>query len=224
MGLEDPIGQTVKLWGEERRIIGVVKDFNFESLYDDVMPCFLQAYPDLTSVLIKINANNTAETITRIEDFHKDFNGGLPFDFTFMDDDYQQLYVAEQRVATLSRYFACIAIVISSLGLLALAAFTTERRQKEIGIRKVLGSSSFNIVRLLSSDFMKMVMIAIIISVPISYFLAEEWLSAFAFRVDLSWWWFALSGTIALLIAMITVSLQTLRAANLNPVVCLKEE
>lgn len=224
MGLEDPIGQIIKLWGKEKRIIGVVNDFNFESLYDEVMPCFMQLYPDQTSALVKIDASSTVETLSKIEAFHKDYNGGLPFDFTFMDDAYQQLYVAEQRVATLSKYFAGIAILISSLGLLALAAFTTERRQKEIGIRKVLGSSSFNIVKLLSSDFMKMVMIAIFIAVPLSYFLAEEWLSSFAFRIDLSWWWFALSGATALAIAMITVSLQTLRAANLNPVVCLKDE
>ena len=224
MGLENPIGTKVNLWGEERIIIGVVKDFNFQSLYDEIMPCFIQIYPDLASVLIKVDGSNMSSTIASIQEFHTEYNGGLPFDFQFMDDDYQQLYVAEQRVATLSKYFAGIAIVISSLGLLALAAFSIERRRKEIGIRKVLGSSAFNIVKLLSSDFVKMVMIAILISLPFSYYLAEEWLSSFAFRIQISWWWFALSGLTALAIAVLTVSLQTLRAANLNPVISLKEE
>ena len=224
MGLENPIGTKVNLWGEERIIIGVVKDFNFQSLYDKITPCFIQTYPNLASVLIKVDGNNISNTIAAIEEFHSEYNGGLPFDFQFMDDDYQQLYVAEQRVATLSKYFAGIAIVISSLGLLALAAFSIERRRKEIGIRKVLGSSVFNIVKLLSSDFVKMVMIAILISLPLSYFLAEEWLSSFAFRIQISWWWFAFSGLTALMIAMLTVSLQTLRAANLNPATSLKEE
>lgn len=224
MGLENPIGTKVNLWGKERIIIGVVKDFNFQSLYDEIMPCFIQVHPNLSSVLIKIDGSNVSNTIASIEEFHGKYNGGLPFDFQFMDDDYQQLYVAEQRVATLSKYFAGIAIVISSLGLLALAAFSIERRRKEIGIRKVLGSSVFNIVKLLSSDFVKMVMIAILIALPLSYFLAEEWLSSFAFRIEISWWWFILSGLIALTIAMLTVSLQTFRAATLNPAISLKEE
>ncbi len=175
-------------------------------------------------MIIKIEANKTAETISRLEAFHKDFNGGLPFAFTFLDDDYQRLYVAEKRVATLSNYIAGIAILISCLGLLALAAFTTEKRQKEIGIRKVLGSSALNIVKLLSSDFMKMVVIAMVIANPVSYLLAEEWLSSFAFRVELSWWWFGLSGAAALVIAWLTVSIQTLKAANLDPVDCIKSE
>ncbi len=224
MGLEDPVGQTVRIWGKDRLIIGVVDDFNFASLYEDVAPLFIQLYPDLSTVLIKVDGQRTAETLAQIEDFHTEFNDGLPFDYTFMDDDYQRLYESEQRVSVLSRYFAVVAILISSLGLLALAAFTTERRQKEIGIRKVMGSSAIGIVALLSSDFIKMVLIAIMIATPISYWFAEEWLSSFAFRIDLSWWYFALSGGAALLIAGLTVSLQTLKAAFLNPVLCLKDE
>ncbi len=224
MGLDDPVGQTVKIWGEDRLIIGVVDDFNFASLYEEVAPLFIQLYPDLSTVLIKVDGQRTAETLASIEAFHKDFNDGLPFDYTFMDDDYQRLYASVQRVAVLSRYFAVIAILISSLGLLALAAFTTERRQKEIGIRKVMGSSAIGIVALLSSDFIKMVLVAIVIAIPASFFFAEEWLNSFAFRIDLSWWYFALSGGAALIIAGLTVSLQTLKAAFLNPVVCLKDE
>ncbi len=224
MGLENPVGQVIKLWGQERRIIGVVKNFNFESLYEKVQPCFIKLDPNLTNILIKIEGEKTSGTLAQIESFYKEFNEGLPFDYKFMDDDYQKLYASEQRVATLSNYFAGIALVISCLGLFALAAFTTERRQKEIGIRKVLGSSAVNIVQILSVDFTKMVLIAILIGLPISYFMAEEWLASFAFRINLSWWWFVLSGISALAIAWLTVGIQTLKAANLNPVECLKHE
>ncbi|MEO0554573.1 MAG: FtsX-like permease family protein [Bacteroidota bacterium] len=224
MGLEDPIGQTIKYGRSDRIIIGVVKDFNFESLYDDIYPCMIQLKPNLSSILVKIDSDHTSETISKIETFHKEYNNGLPLDYKFMDENYEQLYAAEQKVATLSRYFAGITILISCLGLLALAAFTAEKRQKEIGIRKLLGSSVIDIVRLLSSDFTKMVAISILISLPLSYYLAAKWLDSFAFRVDISWWWFAVSGLSALMIAWLTVSIQTFKAANLNPVDCLKNE
>ncbi len=224
MGLVDPIGTTINVWGDDRVIIGIAKDFHFKSLYEEIKPCLIQLYPNLSNILVKVNSNGIANTISELEKAHKKHNGGLPLEFSFIDDDYQQLYESERLVAKLTNYFAVIAILISCLGLLALAAFTTEKRQKEIGIRKVLGSSVGNIVKLLSADFTKMVVVAIMISIPISYFLAEEWLSSFAFRIELAWWWFALSGMAALTIAWLTVSLQTLKAANLNPVDCLKDE
>ncbi|MEM9855823.1 MAG: FtsX-like permease family protein [Bacteroidota bacterium] len=224
MGLENPIGTIIRVWGEDREIIGVAKDFHFKSLYEEIKPCMIQLYPNLSNILVKVGPNGVTHTISELEKAHKKHNGGLPLEFTFIDDDYQKLYEAERLVAKLTNYFALIAILISCLGLLALAAFTTEKRQKEIGIRKVLGSSVVNIVKLLSADFAKMVVIAILIALPLSYFFAEEWLNSFAFRVELSWWWFALSGTAALVIAWLTVSLQTFKAANQNPVECLKDE
>ena len=145
-------------------------------------------------------------------------------DYRFLDDDYQALYAAEQRVSTLSKYFAGIAILISCLGLFGLAAFTAERRLKEIGIRKVLGATDFGIVRLLSGDFTRMVVVAIFIALPISYFIAQRWLQDFAFSIDLEWWYFAGAGGVALLIAWLSVGLQTIKAAKMNPVDGLRNE
>ena len=152
------------------------------------------------------------------------YNPGYSFNYQFLDQDYQALYAAEQRVSTLSRYFAGIAILISCLGLFGLAAFTAERRLKEIGIRKILGATDFGIVRLLSSDFTKLVLVAIFIALPISYFVAQRWLQGFAFSIDLEWWYFAGAGGVALLIAWLSVGFQTIKAARVNPVECLKDE
>ena len=139
-------------------------------------------------------------------------------------EDYQKLYASENRVSILSRYFAGFAILISCLGLFGLVAFTAERRLKEIGIRKILGSSNFGIVRLLSDDFTKMVLIAMGVALPISYFIARDWLADFAYKIDLAWWYFAGAGLAALLIAWFTVGLQTVKAARVNPAQCLKDE
>jgi ABC-type antimicrobial peptide transport system permease subunit len=133
-------------------------------------------------------------------------------------------YASEERVATLSRYFAGIAIIISCLGLFGLAAFTTERRIKEIGIRKILGSSDFQIVRLLSIDFTRMVLVAIVLAIPISYLFASSWIESFAYRIDLEWWFFGAVGILALLIVWFTVGLQTMKAARINPTDCLRDE
>jgi ABC-type antimicrobial peptide transport system permease subunit len=141
-----------------------------------------------------------------------------------MDTDYQALYAAEQRVGILSRYFAIIAILISCLGLFGLAAFTAERRIKEIGIRKILGATDVRIVGLLSADFTKMVLVAIVIALPISYFIGLKWLESFAYRIDLEWWYFISAGLAALLIAWFTVGVQTFRAARINPTECLRSE
>src|SRR5690606_16639227 len=139
-------------------------------------------------------------------------------------DNYQAQYVSERRISVFSSYFAGLAIIISCLGLFGLAAFTAERRSKEIGIRKILGSSEFRIVYLLSSDFTKMVIIAIALALPLSYFTSAKWLESFAYRIDLEWWYFLGAGFIALLVAWFTVGLQTVKAARVNPVKCLQDE
>jgi putative ABC transport system permease protein len=203
----------------------VVKDFHFESLHEEVKPLFFRlSSENANRIMIKIAGGRERETIHQLSEFYQDYNPGFAFDYTFLDEEYQAQYVAEQRVAVLSRYFAGLAILISCLGLFGLAAFTAERRLKEIGIRKILGSSNFGIVRLLSADFTKMVLMAIVIALPISYFIAAKWLESFALRIDLAWWYFAGAGCLALLIAWFTVSLQTVKAANVNPTECLKDE
>nr|WKN36548.1 ABC transporter permease [Tunicatimonas sp. TK19036] len=225
MGLTDPIGKVVQLWGEDKEIIGVAKDFHFDSFREEVKPLFFRFSPESTNyIMAKVEAGREREAIESLQRLFNDFNVGFTFNYRFLDEDYQALYVAEQRVSTLSKYFAGIAILISCLGLFGLASFMAERRLKEIGIRKVLGSSSINIVYLLSAGFTKMVLIAIFIALPISYFITQQWLQGFAFSIDLEWWYFAGAGVVALVIAWFTVGVQTIKAANVNPVQCLKDE
>jgi predicted lysophospholipase L1 biosynthesis ABC-type transport system permease subunit len=225
MGLQDPIGKVVNIWGEDKTIIGVVKDFHFESLHEAVKPLFFRLNPHQTlSVVAKVTSGTEQKTIEQLEKFYKAYNPGFSLDYRFLDQQFQSLYIAEQRVATLSEYFAVLAIIISCLGLFGLAAFTAERRLKEIGIRKILGSSDFGIVRLLSADFTKMVLMAILIALPISYFITKNWLDDFAYRIELEWWFFVGAGFIALLIAWFTVGLQTVKAASVHPTQCLKDE
>jgi hypothetical protein len=225
MGLQDPVGQVVNLWGQDRHIVGIVKDFHSASLHEQVAPLFIKLdLHDALRVMAKIEAGREKEAIEQLQKFYQTYNPGYALDYQFLNEDYQALYAAEQRVSTLSKYFAGLAILISCLGLFGLAAFTAERRLREIGIRKILGSSDFGIVRLLSADFTRMVLTAIVIALPLSYFIAQQWLAGFAFRIDLEWWFFAGAGLIALLIAWFTVGLQTVKAARVNPTQCLKEE
>lgn len=225
MGFTDPVGKVI-VWGDEKmEIIGVVKNFHFESLHEEVKPMMFWLDPQRTwAIAVKIEAGKEQATIAQLQPLFQTFYPGFPFDYKFLDQEYQAMYMAEQRVSTLSKYFAGIAILISCLGLFGLAAFTAERRLKEIGIRKILGSGDWNIVYLLSSDFTKMVLVAILIALPISYFMAVKWLENFAFSIKLEWWYFAGAGLLALLIAWFTVGLQTVKAARVNPVDCLRDE
>jgi predicted lysophospholipase L1 biosynthesis ABC-type transport system permease subunit len=224
MGLKNPVGKTVRVWGQEKQIIGVAKNFHYESLYQEVKPCIFQFEPRGNIVMLKIAAGRERETIDRLTELYRKHSPGLPFEYAFVDQDYQALYAAEQRVSVLSRYFAGIAILISCLGLLGLAAFTAERRRKEIGIRKVLGSTEAGIVYLLSNDFTRLVGVAIGLALPVSYLLASTWLKGFAYRIELEPWYFLLAGLLALTTALLTVGLQAFKAARINPVECLKEE
>jgi len=158
MGLKDPIGKTVRQWGQDKQIIGVVKDFHMESLYEPVKPSFIIIGDKSLEVMVKIAAGAEREVIAQLSAIHKAFNDGLPLDYQFLDADFAALYASETRVATLAKYFAIIAILISCLGLFGLVTFSAQRRVKEIGIRKILGASTFSIVRLLSTDFTKMVL------------------------------------------------------------------
>lgn len=226
MGLEDPIGQKIRLWDQyDLEIVGVVKDFHFQSLHDAVNPLFFRLDPDNTwNIMVRLEAGKEKETLERLAAFYKEFNPGFAFEYKFQDEEYARQYEAEQRVATLSGYFASIAIIISCLGLFGLATFTAERRLKEIGIRKALGSSSTNIVLLLSGDFTKMVILSILLGLPVSYYLLDQWLQKFAFHIELEIWYFIAAGVTALMIAWVTVATQAIRAANVNPVKCLRSE
>jgi ABC-type antimicrobial peptide transport system permease subunit len=225
MGIKDPVGKTVNLWGENMTIIGVVKNFHFESLHERVKPLFFLLDPSKTlKIMARLEAGKEKQALSQLGKLYTKFNPGYAFTYQFLDQDYQAQYVSEKRIATLSQYFAGLAILISCLGLFGLAAFTAEKRIKEIGIRKILGSSELSIVYLLSNDFTKIVFTAIVIALLISYFMASQWLGSFAFKIELQWWYFAGAGLLALMIAWFTVGSQALRAAKANPVKSLRSE
>lgn len=225
MGLENPIGKTIGIQGTQLQIIGVVRDFHFASFHEQVSPLFFVLQPTWTHKLMaKIEAGRERETLARLQNLYRTFNPGFPMEYQFLDDAYQAQYVAEQRISTMSRYFAALTIVISCLGLFGLAAFTAEKRVKEIGLRKVLGATAGQIVRLLSMDFIKLVSIAILIASPLAWWMMNRWLDGFAYRIELQWWMFALAGLAAAVIALLTVSWQAIRASVANPVDSLRDE
>lgn len=226
MNLKDPIGKMIKLWGRyDLEIIGVVKDFHFQSMHEIVNPLFFRLSPRNTwNVAIRIEAGREKEALNALSEFYTAYNPGFTFEYKFQDQEYAKMYSAEQRVATLSGYFASMAVLISCLGLFGLATFTAERRLKEIGIRKALGSSSTNIVILLSGDFTRMVLVSVFMGIPASYWLLSKWLERFAFHIDLTSGYFISAALIALAIAWLTVAWQAIRAANVNPVRCLHTE
>ena len=224
MDLKDPVGKTIRVWGEEKQIIGVTKNFHFESLFEEMKPCLIQLEPRVPRIMVKIKRGTEAETLPRIQKLYQEQNPGLTFDYSFLDDDYQALYASEQRISVLSRYFALLAILISCLGLFGLAAFTAERRLKEIGIRKILGSSEMGIVYLLSGDFTKIVLAAVVVAIPVSYFMVTLWLQSFAYKIALNAWYFLIPGIGALIITWLTVGSQAIRASRVSPTQSLKEE
>ncbi|MDQ3535518.1 MAG: ABC transporter permease, partial [Bacteroidota bacterium] len=225
MGIQDPVGKTINFWGNEVRILGVAKDFHLESLHEEVKPLFFRLLPSPTDyIMAKIEAGREQETLSKLQDFYGSYNPGFEFDYKFMDENYQAQYISEKRISAISKYFAILATLISCLGLFGLAAFTAERRLKEIGIRKILGSSEFGIIQLLSGEFTKMVLAAICIALPLSYFIVKNWLDNFAYKINLEWWYFLSAGVLALIVALLTVGTQALKAARVNPADCLKDE
>jgi len=224
MGLREPIiGQRFFHQRDTGVIIGVVKDFHYASLRDKIGPMIITNSPGV-GYYIKSRPGNTAAAIATAGKIWKAYLPDLPFTYDFLDDSYNDLYKSEHQSSLLITLFSVIAIFISALGLLGLAAFAAERKVKEIGIRKVLGASVQNIVGLLSVDFVKMVIIASIIAFPIAWWAMNKWLQDFAYRISLSWWIFAGAAGIALVIALITVSFQVIKAAVANPVNSLRSE
>ncbi len=227
MGLENPIGRSITFWGAPAEIIGVVKDFQYKSLYNRVGPCIFRLLPeDLpgNQIAIKLVPGQERQANTQIGGLYEKFNPGIPFEYSFVDEEFEALYASENRTAALSKYFAGLAILISCLGLFGLTTFSTERRQKEIGIRKILGSNTIALVWLLSKEFTLSIAIAILIGVPVSYLLASHWLNSFAYKIDLQWWLFLLIALALLSIAWLIMGVKTVRTARANPVECLRED
>jgi ABC-type antimicrobial peptide transport system permease subunit len=224
MGIENPVGKSIGWEEGSRQIIGVVKDFHYGSLHNKIEPLIFRFEATGNNILVKIKAGTEKTTLEKLKQYHAEFIPKYPFEFTFLDEKYQAMYESEVRVAALSNYVAVLAILISCLGLFGLASFTAQRRRKEIGIRKVLGSSVFGIVSLLSGEFTKMVVLAILIALPISYLLVSSWLNNFAESIAMEWWYFALAGLLALLISWMTVGAQAIKAARINPIQTLRDE
>jgi len=212
--------------GWRAEIIGVIADFNISSLHDEIKPTLITQYtPWYDRVNVRIHAGaNLPSTMAGIESaWKKSFTAGV-FEFQFLDDQLDALYKSETRLYTLFKIFSGLAMFISCLGLWGLATFAAQKRTKEIGIRKVLGASVAGITRMLSKDFLKLVSIAILIACPLAYFGMYKWLQNFAYRIDISWWVFAIAGVCAILISLFTVSFQAIKAAMNNPVKSLRTE
>lgn len=225
MGMSNPIGKRVKFWRGWGPVVGLMKDFHLASMHDPIKPLVLMFNPQQNEcLLIKVKPGQTQRAIADLEKLTKQFNPNYPFTYHFLDEEYEKLYRREQQVNTLVNYFGILAILISCLGLFALAAFTAEQRTKEIGVRKVLGASVANIVGLLSTDFLKLVLIALVLSTPLAWVALDKWLNTFAYHETLPWWIFAMAGLLAVLIALATVSYQSIRAALVNPVKSLRSE
>jgi ABC-type antimicrobial peptide transport system permease subunit len=225
MGLKEPVGTKVKLWGEDKTILGVMKDFHTASVHQPISPLIFRCVPDDVSMaMVRIETGSERKVIDNLTAFYSRINPGYSLNLKFLDETFLAQYLTEERTLTLAKYFACLTILISCLGLFGLAAFDTERRTKEIGIRKVLGANMKSLVALLSKDFLKLVAIAIILASPIAYYLMNEWLQDFTYRIDIGWGVFVAAGGLALLIALLTVSFQAIKAAVANPVKSLRTE
>jgi putative ABC transport system permease protein len=209
-------------------IIGVVKDYHFQSLHEKIRPLALSVHPlfygPTNYLILDVKTSDYSDLIAFIQKTWDQINQGSPFSYSFLDQDFQRNYRKEELTLQLVQYFTFIAIVIACLGLFGLTTFTAQQRMSEIGIRKVLGASISQIVTLLSKDFMKLVFISIVISSPIAYYIINQWLSGFAYRIDVEWWVFLIAGAIAIVIALFTVSFQAINTALMNPVKSLRSE
>jgi putative ABC transport system permease protein len=229
LGFADPVGKKIYKIGDDNKpvaftIIGVVKNFNFESLKQGIGPLsfFIGGRNGMAS--FKVHTTDITGLVKKIEHLWKEMNPGMPFQYSFLDDSFNEMYKSEMRVGKIALIFSTLAILIACLGLFGLATFISEQRTKEIGIRKVLGASVEGIVRLLSKDFLKLVGISFVIAAPLSWWIMNSWLKDFAYRIPLEWWIIGLAGFIALLIALTTVSFQAIKAAVANPVSSLRSE
>lgn len=221
---EQSIGRTI----ENRAtgpVVGVVKDFNFSSLHDPIGPMVIFLGRDFSRIfMIRINGNDIKATLGRVETVWKQQVPDRPFNYHFLDDAYNKLYIAEQHTSILFSVAAGLAIILASLGLFGLAAFTTVQRTKEIGIRRILGANIGSIILLIAKNFVQLVGVAIVIAVPLAWWTGNKWLQDFAYRINISWWVFVITAIVALLIALITVSSQAIKAAISNPVKSLRTE
>ena len=225
MNLEDPLGKQFDFWGRKGEIIGIVEDFHYRSLHDRIDPFVILLWPENTGyIMVKSLPGKTTQALSSLQEVYSRFAPHYPFDYSFLDDDFESDYKGEMLIGKLANYFSAVVILISCLGLFGLVSFTAERKTKEIGIRKVLGASLAQLVGLISRDFMPLVLIALVLAVPIAWYLMKQWLQDFYYRISLEPWIFAAAGMAMIIIALTTVSYRAVRAGLINPVDALRNE
>ncbi len=230
IGYSDPVGRTIYMPNDlsspptAYTVVGVVEDFHFESLRQHIGPLSMRLGNNKRATAFKVDANDVHALVSSIETQWKSMAPGMPFSYQFLDESFESMYRAEQRVGKVALSFSILAIIIAALGLFGLTTYMVEQRTKELGIRKVLGASISGIVALLSRDFIRLVLLAILIASPIAWWVMNRWLEDFAYRIEIQWWMFAVAGLAAVVIALLTVSWQAVRAAVANPVDSLRDE
>ena len=224
LGIDDPVGKRFSYWGNDRRIVGVVRDFHYQSLRSEIKPLVLICSPSTNYVYVKVNPEDMTAALGQIEEVWNRFDAGSSFEYRFLGASYDHLYDEDRRLGTISKGFTALAVVIACLGLLGLAAALAERRTREIGIRKVHGASVSSIVLLLSRDFVKWVLVANVVAFPVAYYALNRWLQSYAYRIDIGWQLFASAAALTLVIAAATVSYQSVRAALASPVNTVRHE
>jgi len=233
IGWKEPLGQRLEYPGnndQKFQVVGVVKDFNVESLHNPVVPFALfhtssKTYDvGVTFMMVRVDAGKTSKVLATLENKWKSFAPATPFDYSFLDEEFNDLYRADKRMGAVFGLFTALSIFVACLGLFGLATYTAERRTKEIGIRKVLGASVYGVVGLLSKDFLKLVLIAAIIAFPVAWWAMNKWLQDFVYRININWSVFVIAGIAVMLVALLTVSFKAVRAAVANPVKSLRTE
>ncbi|MGI8635731.1 MAG: ABC transporter permease, partial [Segetibacter sp.] len=233
LNITDPIGATISFPNCDSvpvQLVGVVKDFNVSNFESKVQPVVYTIgnkacrFQSGGAMLVKLNSNDIQQSVASIEQTWKNIEPDFPIRYSFLDDNFQKLFVAYARLQKIISFFAAAAIFISVMGLFALTAFLTGQRTKEIGIRKVLGAGLGDLASLLSKDFIRLVVLAVIIALPLGWWAAHKWLETFAYQINISWWIFAVAGVIVITIAIVTIGIQTIKAAVANPVKSLRTE
>ncbi|MCG8390678.1 MAG: FtsX-like permease family protein, partial [Cytophagales bacterium] len=225
MQLEDPIGTELDLWGEQRKLIGVIDNVLMESLYREVKPLFMIMDDWGGVVTLRLKGGQDLQTsLNTVESILKKYNPAYPFDYQFMDEEFEKKFKTIELTQDLANIYAILTILITGLGIFGLAAYTAEQRTKEIGIRKVMGASVSHLISLISKDFTKLVIIAFVIAAPLSWWLLDNYLDRYPLRISLQWWIFPMTGVVALVFALLIVSNQALKAAKANPAHSLRNE
>jgi putative ABC transport system permease protein len=229
MKLESPVGKKLSLWDITGTIIGVVRDYHFKTVHQQVSPVIMlmnttKNYGGFESITLRINPENKDETIKYAQDIINQHNNGYESEYHYLDDTFDNRYHSEKRLATIFNISSVLAIFISCIGLYAMISFIVIRRTKEIGIRKVNGASVFSILGILTKDIILWVFIAVLVASPFAWYFSDKWLGNFAYKTGLALWIFLLAGAITLVVALLTMSWQSWRAASRNPVKCLRYE